>query len=401
MTVDSRERPVDDGIGPAGAVERARALYDLLDGEAAESEELGRLTAVADDALHAANLYGMWVPRSLGGLELDPLTSLTVIEETSRAHASAGWVLMAASLSTGTTAGYLGDEAIDELFTPGARTPILAGQGTRPGQATPVPGGFSVSGDWSFASGVRHAQYIYSAAVVAGTGEFRVTVAPIDRAELDQDSWDVLGLRATGSLDYRLRDVEVPEPFTHSALLQESPRGGALYRVGLVQTALIGHTGWALGVGRRVLDELAATARAKAGRAGQIAESDAFHTAFAEAEAKLRAARALAFESWADAWETLCAGDRLSRRQETLVRLSVSHATWTAEEIASFAYRSAGTSALRAGTMQRLYRDVHAGTQHITSGPAVVRASGRELAGLTSDNWFMLDIPGAAGGGGH
>lgn len=386
------------------AVARARALYDLVDAQSAASEDLGQLTKDVDDALHDQGLYGMWVPKSLGGLELDPLTSLEVLEAMSYAQPSAGWVLMAAALSSGTGAAYLGDEAIAQLFTDVERFPIIAGQGTRPGVAKQVDGGLSITGDWSFGSGIKHAQFAHSAVVVEETGEFRITCVPLDKVKLDNDSWQVLGLRATGSIDYHMRDVFVPDGYSHPGLVQESARGGAFYKLGIIQIALICHSAWAIGTGRRVLDELARMAQAKAGRAGQIAESDAFQMGFADAEARMRAARAFVFESWRDAWATLQTEDQISTRQGTLLRLALSHVTWTLASVADFAYRNAGTSALRDGTMQRLFRDVHAGTQHITSAPGVIKATGKELAGLAPDSqWVFLDIvgPDAAGPAAH
>lgn len=376
------------------AVERARSLQALVDDQAGASEQLGQLTPEIDDALHAEGLYGMWVPKSLGGLELDPLTSLGVIEAVAYGQPSAGWVLMAAGLSVGTGSAYLGDQAIEEIFTDVDRWPIIAGQGTRPGSAKPVEGGYEISGDWSFASGIKHAQYIHTAVVVEGTGEFRICVLPIDQPGVTLiDNWDVLGLRATGSIDYHIENVFVPEHFTHPGLVQESTRGGAFYKLGVIQIALICHSGWAMGVGRRILDELATMAQAKAGRAGQIAESDAFQLGYADAEAKFRAARALVLESWTDAWATMEAGGTLSTRQSTLLRVALTHITWTLAEVAQFAYKNGGTTALRSGTMQRLFRDVHAGTQHITSAPGVIKASGKELAGLAPDGqWVFLDI---------
>ena len=66
---------------------------------------------------------------------------------------------------------------------------------------------------------------------------------------------------------------------------------------------------------------------------------------------------------------------------------------WSAQEVAAFVYKSAGTTALRAGTIQRLFRDMHAGTQHVTSAPPVFRALGRELSGLaTGKKWLFLDL---------
>jgi indole-3-acetate monooxygenase len=377
----------------ADAVTRARGLYDLLDEQADASEELGKLTDDIDDALHDTGLYGMWVPKSLGGLELDPITSLGVLEAVSYGQASAGWSLMAAGLSIGTGAAYLSDEAVQNMFVGVDRFPVIAGQGTRPGTAKPVDGGFVISGDWSFASGIKQkGSYLHSAVIVDGTGEFRITVVPIENATMI-DNWDVMGLRATGSIDYTMRDVFVPETQTHFGLVQESKRGGPFYKLGVIQIALICHSGWAMGVGRRILDELAKMAQSKAGRPGQLTDSDAFQIGFAEAEGKFRAARALALESWADAWATLQAGETLSTRQSTLLRLSLSHITWTLFDISHFAYKNAGTTALRSGTLQRFFRDVHAGTQHITSAPGVIKAAGKELAGLApGQEWVFLDI---------
>jgi alkylation response protein AidB-like acyl-CoA dehydrogenase len=372
-------------------VEAARGLHTLVDEGAAASEALGQLTPEIDDALHRTRLYGMWVPKSLGGLELDPIASLEVIEAVAYAQPSAGWVLMAAGLSVGTGGAYLADEAVEQLFG-GDRLPIIAGQGTRPGTARRVEGGYEISGSWSFASGIKHAQYIHTAVVTEDTGEFRICVVPIEKATLI-DNWDVLGLRATGSIDYTMENVFVPDAYSHPGLIQESTRGGVFYKLGIIQIAMICHSGWAMGVGRRILDELAKMAQSKAGRPGQLVESDAFQIGFAETEAEFRAARAFAMESWRDAWNTLTSGGDLSTRQSTLLRLALTHLTWTVNDVAQFAYKNGGTTALRSGTLQRLFRDVHAGTQHITSAPGVIKAAGQELAGLApGKSWVFLEL---------
>ena len=91
--------------------------------------------------------------------------------------------------------------------------------------------------------------------------------------------------------------------------------------------------------------------------------------------------------------DTLDRGERLSTRQHTMMRLALAHATWACHDVAEFVYTSAGTVALRSGTIQRLFRDMHAGTQHITSAPPVIRNAGRELAGLAAGKkWMFLDL---------
>ncbi|HJR70805.1 MAG TPA: acyl-CoA dehydrogenase [Gammaproteobacteria bacterium] len=372
-------------------LERAKRVGALARENMARSEELGQLAPPVAEALHSEGLLGMWTPRSLrGGLELDPVTSLQVIENVSYGDPSAGWVLMAASLAIGTGAAYLKDEAVKELFS-GPRLPVIAGQGTRPGTAIPTKGGFNLSGSWSFASGIKHGTHIHTLGLIEGTHEARIFVLPVGKAKLI-DNWDVIGLRATGSIDYTTDDVFVPEAYTHMATTEEPLRGGNLYTLGIIGFAGMCHSGWACGIGRRVLDELAAVAVERAGRGG-IAESASFHEDFAKAEGVYRAARALVYETWSDVSATLERGAKPSVRQHSLIRLALAHATWSAHEAALFAYKAAGSQALRAGTLQHLFRDMHAGTQHITSAPPVYAAVGRELAGLAKGKkWLFLNL---------
>ena len=377
---------------PGSLTARAKSVADIADRYADEGDKLGRLAEPVVEALHREGLFGMWVPRSIaGGAELDPVSSLQVVENVAYGDPSAGWVLMAASLAIGTGAAYLEDSAVSELFS-GSNLPVIAGQGTRPGKAVPAPGGFILSGSWSFASGIKHGTHIHTLGIIESTGEPRIFVLPVGKATLI-DNWDVMGLRGTGSIDYKIDNAFVPEAYTHFAETEAPKRGGTLYTIGIIGFAVICHSGWACGIGRRLLDELSTIVRSKTGRSGSMADSDAFQEDYAKAEMTYRSARALVYETWQDAANSLRQGDKLSVRQNTLLRLAMANATWSAQEVAAFVYKTAGTVALRAGTLQRLFRDMHAGTQHITSAPPAIRATGRELAGLaTGKRWLFLDL---------
>lgn len=99
------------------------------------------------------------------------------------------------------------------------------------------------------------------------------------------------------------------------------------------------------------------------------------------------------YETWSNVKQALERGEKLDVRQHTTLRLALAHLTWSCHEVAEFVYKSAGTVALRAGTIQRLFRDMNAGTQHITSAPPVFRAVGRELGGLAGGKkWVFLDL---------
>jgi alkylation response protein AidB-like acyl-CoA dehydrogenase len=372
-------------------VDRAKSVATIADEHADEGDKQGKLSQPVVDALHRERLLAMWVPTTLGGSELDVVSSLRVIENLSYGDPSTGWVAMAASLAIGTGAAYLQDEAVDDLFGAG-RFPVIAGQGTRPGTAVADGGGFRLSGSWSFASGIKHSSHIHTLAVIEGTGEPRIFVLPVEQATL-VDNWDVLGLRGTGSIDYRIDNVFVPDAYTHFAVTDEPRRGGDLYRLGIIGFAVICHSGWACGIGRRLLDEIAGKVRSGIGRSGTHAGSESFHEQYARAEATYRSARALVYESWADVNETLARGGGISVRQHTMIRLAMSHMKWASHDVSEFVYKTAGTLALRSGTIQRLFRDMHAGTQHIVAAPPVMRAAGRELAGLAEGKtWLFLDL---------
>lgn len=371
---------------------RAKDVAAIADAHAEAGDREGRLAPPVVEALHREGLYGMWVPRSVrGGVELDPVSSLRVIEHLAYGDPSAGWAFMAAALAIGTGAAYLGDEAVDELFA-GDRLPVIAGQGTRPGTAIPRDGGFHLSGSWSFASGIKHATHIHTLGLIAGTGEPRIFVLPVGEATL-LENWDVLGLRGTGSIDYRIDGAFVADAYTHFAVTDEPKRGGPLFTIGIIGFAAMCHSGWACGIGRRLLDELMKKVHGGVGRTGSLAGSESFLEQYARAEAAYRSARALVYETWGGLTETLAAGDRPSQRQQTLMRLGMAHMNWSSHEVAQFVYGAAGTMALRAGTIQRLFRDMHAGTQHVTCAPPVFRNTGRELGGLaTGKKWVFLDL---------
>jgi alkylation response protein AidB-like acyl-CoA dehydrogenase len=394
MDVDSptgmdREHTAD---GDAQALlERADAMRPLIERHAGEQERLGRLHDEVVEAFHAAGFFGITTPRELGGSELTPRQSLELLARVSYADASTGWVLFATSGCTGLAGAFLGDDAVAEIFG-GARMPIIAGQGTRPGTAVSAGDGYRLSGEWSFGSGIKHAQWTHSGGIVQETGEMKILVAPREDAQLS-DNWDVMGLRATGSIDYTMRDVHVPASFTQSAVALEPRRGGAYYTIGLVPLASLGHTGWALGVGRRLLDELQALVAERRGRPGGVADNEAFLIGYADAEARLRAARALVHETWAGIEAKTSRGESLDVRDNTLLRLALTNTTWSTQAVAEFVYQWSGTTGLRSGIVQRFFRDVHAGTQHITSGPGVRAACGRELVGAAPQHeWTFLSL---------
>lgn len=365
-------------------------LQPLIERHASANEENQRLDQEVVDALIDSGIYRMWVPKELGGVELSPTKSLELLANVAYSDSGASWVLMATGLATGTTGAYIGDEAAAAIYSDEGFG-LIAGQGTRMGSATTTDGGYLLSGDWQFASGIKHARYIHTAAVIAETGEPRIFTLPVEQAEI-VDNWDVIGLRATGSIDYSIREVFVPETWTYPVFVQSPSRGGALFRLGTMNFAGICHAGWTLGVARRLLDEVAEQARLGKGRAGQRKDNGGFHKEYAEIEGRFRAAEALVFQTWAGVEKTLDRDESLSTREETLVRLGLTNLTEVGLEVATFALKATATLAIRNGVVGRYIRDMMTGSTHLTSSQPVVEAIGRELLGIQPDrHWVFGD----------
>ena len=154
---------------PTDRDEKRRVLMDAvesvrgtLEAGAQQSEETATLPQASVDALYNSGLFRLKLPQVLGGAEADLVTQLDVLEAVSRIEPSAGWCLMIGAASLGGLGAFLPDEAIDELFVDG-NPPRTAGVFAPFGQAVPVDGGYRLNGRWSFASGVRHSQWISAA----------------------------------------------------------------------------------------------------------------------------------------------------------------------------------------------------------------------------------------------
>jgi alkylation response protein AidB-like acyl-CoA dehydrogenase len=239
-----------------------------------------------------------------------------------------------------------------------------------------------------------HTEYLHTGGMVYVDGaprETRTFIVPTRHARF-LDNWDTVGLRATASIDYALDNVYVPEEFTHSPDVLVGEQGGDLYRIGIVGMSPLGHTGFTLGLGRRVLDELKALANAPAGRPSPLAErgGDAgFHEGYGAAEAKYRAGRALCYEAWGDVGASLDRGAPVNARQFTLMRLALNHLTTATSEVCTFAHRYSGGVAIRPGILQRCVRDMMTATQHRIVSPYMLRECARELLGLAEGKLWV------------
>jgi indole-3-acetate monooxygenase len=345
-------------------LQATRALAPLIESEAPAAESLGRLTDPVVSALTDADLFGLMVPTDLGGLEVDVVTALEVLEEVCRADGSTGWALLANVTSSAFAGAYCGDAAAKEMFG-GSRPGVHAGQFAPRGTAERVEGGIKVAGRYSFASGSSHAGYLAGGCMDAEVG-IRAVFVPKEQAVL-LGNWDVLGLTATHSVDYEIPEQVVDPEWTFALLAAEVLRGGPVYHLGVLSITAMGHAAFALGVGRRAIEEITAIARDKHRLgADPIRDQQLFQHDFAVQEAALRSARAYVVEVFGAAQAAVDAGTRPDAELAARLRQATTYATRVAADVVRFAYTWSGSDGLRnPSPLGRCLRDIAAGTQHL------------------------------------
>jgi alkylation response protein AidB-like acyl-CoA dehydrogenase len=384
---------------PEGRAEKRAALMqaveqvrDVVMERADEAEELGTLPLPTVEALEAAGLFRLKLPRELGGAEADPVTHLEVVEAVSYIDPSAGWTTMIGSTSIGLLGAYLPDEAIEQIF-PGGKIPRAAAVTIPAGKAAPVDGGYNVSGRWPFASGSRHAHWLAGGGRVPSDGDappvYRMFAFPAEAAEL-QDNWHVSGLQGTGSCDFVLPERFIPAAFAWDFLAGPPHRGGPLYHIRAPGSMANEHAGFALGVARRALDtvvEIGATKRrGYAMKRSSLADRGVFQRMVGENDLRLRAARQLTIDAYERAFETVSAGEKVPPRLQAEMRAVCAFATAVAADVTTDAFRYAGASALyKTSLLQRHLRDINAASQHVTVSDIAYENHGK----------FILDLPDA------
>ena len=365
------------------------SVADVLTASAPESERLRTLAPAAVSALEDAGLLALKLPAALGGAEADPVTQIDVIEAVSALDASAGWCLMVGATTVAMPGVFLADDAVATVFA-GGRIPRAAGCYMPTGHAVETCAGYRITGRWAFASGIRHAAWVSGTARVVRDGqpttERRVFVVPTSAVEI-HDNWQVAGLRGTGSCDFSLREHLVDSAFTWDVERARAWRGGPLYRLGMPAFVANEHAAFALGVARRALDAVVALAGAKARGVTPtlLAERPTFQRFVGAAEARLRAARALAVEANAAAWRTVVEGGRLTPRQHAELRTVAVHATDVALDAVTGSFRYAGGGALYDGSvLQACLRDLNAAAQHFMVSDSAYEALGQFVLGHAS-----------------
>lgn len=366
------------------------AIGPRLEASNAESESLRHLAPDAAAALKEAGLINLKIPRELGGDEADWTLQTEAFEAVAYHSFSAAWCLMLYADNTGRPFAALPEAGIARLRADGDTPVICGGGGMMMGVLTPAPGGYRLSGRWVYGSGIAQSDYALVTARRADDEGPRPTIIQcvVPTAEIDvEDNWKVMGLKGTGSADYAVNDVFVPEELTFA---QTAPplRGGALYRL-----STFGYAGLCMpavmnGAARRALDDLARRAASKARgyvKKTTLADRGVFQAFLGEADLKLKAARQLSIAMGEKLLRDAAIHGKSPEANEAEARAVGSYCSKVAIEVMNGVIAYAGGEGVRTGhSFERTLRDMHmAGTHMFVSDIA-----------FENHAQFLMDLPG-------
>ncbi|TWP50554.1 hydroxylase [Lentzea tibetensis] len=358
----------------------AQSVADLARAVAPKTEQARALAPELVEVIREQRLFALGVPRSLGGIERPPGETLAVAETIARGDASAGWCVSIAATS-GLLGAYLPEAGAREVFGDGRS--VASGVWAPKGRGKTVHGGVVLSGQWSFCSGIQHADWLF-AGFVLDTGVLRVAALPKDDLEV-LDTWHTTGLRGTGSHDSVARDVFVPDHRVLSVLDGPPDDTTALYRFPVFGFFALSVAAAAMGNAFGALDDFIALAaeRSPLGSSRTLAERSSTQAAVAEAHATLRAARAFYYEAVEDAWQAARGTEPVPVPQRAALRLAATHATRTAKQVVANLYDLAGGGAIYDDSvLQRRFRDAHTASAHFQVNAASFELTGRVLLGV-------------------
>ncbi|MDQ1509981.1 MAG: indole-3-acetate monooxygenase [Actinomycetota bacterium] len=381
-------------MGEAGLVEaldRVEKIADVVRDGASESERLGHLSPPIVDALHAANLFRVFVPTEHGGLGLTIPDAVRVFERISALDASTGWTLTI--LNSGALFARFFPEQV--LATVGRDPTGLVAGSLNPltARAEPVDGGYLFSGRATYLSGSAHARWIMASALVMkdeapvladGAIQIRSGLFPIVQAR-SLDTWNVTGMCATGSTDYEFDGVMVASDWTFEPFGPRVVADGDVFSAIPLWAQLGGLAACAVGAARNMIDrfiELAAT-KVPTGNFSRLAERVPAQVAVGEAEGLYLAAHAALMASVEATWARGVAAEPFDNETLARYRLGSVTATLLAARAVDLLHDAAGMNAVARDTvLERCWRDMHTMTQHIILSPARFEIAGRVLMGL-------------------
>ena len=351
---------------PAGGILSAvDAIADTLQSGAAESDESGRLSEESVRALRSNDLWRLRLCRELGGLELPIVAQIEIIAALAAVDTSAAWCSMVANDGVAVLGATMPDAAVRRVFAEGVPAcSIVAAAG---GVAVPTEGGYLLTGTWRLASAIHHASWVYATALVERDPSRILALAiPVRDVKL-LETWDVVGLAGTGSVDFQLTEYFLPAELAgreHRPFAQV--RGRRQYDlVDVEHFESYEHLAFAIGVARRALRELRLIlAQPPGGR--HLGDRELVQEQFGRSVLRLQTVEALSHSLYARI-DAAALGEKQSWSdgERYLPRVLAAQASELALECVQLAFRRSGLAALRRpNILEKLLRDMSVAAAH-------------------------------------
>jgi indole-3-acetate monooxygenase len=382
--VAAERNSILDGTMPSdasGLLDAIRRIAPRICRRRDEFDKLRRLPDEIFEALADAGLFRLWLPRALGGPELSPFQFMSIVEAASALDGSIGW-LIGNGGGMSRAGGYVGRDVARGWF--GDRRAFVAAATGAVGTATPVEGGYRVTGRWPFGSGAHHASLFM--VLAAERPEAPRLCCYVERKDVTiLDNWHVSGLRGTGSCDFELHDVFVPGAHAHPFLDVRPTDPGLVYRMPPMSVFAWTISAVPLGIARGTVDAFVelASRRSGLGQASLLRDRELIQATVGRAEAMHRAARAFLVDAMTELMEaTDGGGERLVRARATS-RVAGSLATEMATRIVEMLAAGAGSASIfETCRLERAVRDAHAAARHVALNPNNYIVGGKLTLGL-------------------
>lgn len=379
-------------------VERVEELADFLTEQAEEADAIGRLPDTTAKVLREVGVMKTLQPAEFGGLEGSPVDFYKSVFSIGSRSASAGWVTSVVGVHAFQLAQ--ADRRVQEEIWGEDPDTWVASPYAPFGRAVPVDGGYLFSGRWPFSSGTDHCEWIVlggmlldAAGDIAGPDPVRHFVLPRSDYEILQDSWNVVGLKGTGSKDVVIKDAFVPDHrvIDPTALGRfelarregryDSPTYRMPFHTMFNGTIAAGTLGAALGV----LAACTAYMRGRVTVKGVSTNQDPRHLfVLAEASADIDACEMQFLRGIEEMWDYACRRVEIPMELRARVRRDQVRSVHRAVEAADKLVKLAGGNALRLDSpIQRFWRDSHMGLGHqANQEDSVYQAFGLSHMGL-------------------
>ncbi|QXQ10282.1 acyl-CoA dehydrogenase family protein [Paeniglutamicibacter sp. Y32M11] len=356
---------------------------DELRSLASVNEELGKLSDETVQILRESGVMKLLAPVEYGGTRAHPVEFAETVMKIASLDGSAGWV-----------AGVVGVHPWElELMSPKLQEEIwgededtwVSSPYAPMGTASPVEGGYRFTGHWQFSTGTDHSEWVILGAFLGDSEgkpvqppRFLHVVVPRKDYTIVEDSWEVVGLKGTGSKDVIIDDVFVPEyraidqaELFAGETARKAGKTEPIHRLPFYSIFPVGLTAAVIGIAEGALQAHLDYQRERVQINGFKSVEDPYTMyAVSEAAGEISASRDTLLASISRLYDTVAAGGEISLEQRAVARRTQIQAAWRATNaIDAILSRSGGNGLRLHNPVQRFWRDAHMGLAHAIHVP--------------------------------